>query len=249
MKTNFLAISIALVLANATVTTAYADNLLINPGFDSPNFSLSPPNYVSTIIGQGGTIASANGWYVNNPYTTTTTELLNTTDPSGSGKMIDVNTGSNSSGLFQVFPNGINQATLSVDVNVISGTVWLALFSNDGGIMLDSVISTDNNRWQTINIPLTNGISGYPDEFVLYSYRGGADFYADMACASTVSCSATPTVPIPAALWMAGTALAGLAGWGWLRNAQALAFDKGRQGPGQEKTGQGTVPSGLSISG
>ena len=199
IKTNFLAISIALALANTTVATAHADNLLINPGFDSPSLSL--PN-------------SANGWYINNPYTTTT-ELLNTTDKSGGGKMIYVDTGSNYSGLYQVFSNSTNQATLSVDVNVISGTVWLALFSNGGGIMLDSVVSTKNNIWQTISIPLTNGIIGHPDEFVLYSsYKGGAEFYADMACASTVSCPAAPTVPIPAALWMAGTALAGLTGFG-----------------------------------
>src|SRR5437763_1122486 len=66
-------------------TSGHAQNLLANPGFDIPTPGLPGPNYIASITGyKVSGISSVADWLLwNNADTTTTTELLPSTDPDG----------------------------------------------------------------------------------------------------------------------------------------------------------------------
>ena len=139
--------------------SARAGGLIQNGGFDTPTPGLTPPNYPTSISGAGvGGPSSAEFWTLfNNFSTTTSTELLPSTDPNGSGFMIHL-TSTPTSGSFSFF-NGLQQAfptqsggSASVDVDVLSGVVFVALYANDGGTLLDQSFSTVNNQWQTLTV-------------------------------------------------------------------------------------------------
>lgn len=156
-----------------------ADAALVDPGFDVGRSTFTPPNYTTSVSGSGhGGEASADGWSLwNNANTTTACELLHSTDPVGSGKMVHLTTGGLNCGLYQVFPE-VASTTASVDVYVLRGKVTLYLYRN-GAVMLSSTNSTTTNRWETLSLPVTAGV---PNEFVLYSgATAGAEFYADRA--------------------------------------------------------------------
>ncbi len=124
--------------------------------------------------------------------------------------MISVSTPGDYNGLEQHFST-VSAATASVDVYVLSGSAWLALYTNDGNTLLGSVTSTATNQWQslTLNVP-----SGNPDTLAIYSSPGGgAFFYADNAQLS---------VPEPSSLTLAVIAVLPVIGY-WCR--------KRRRGP------------------
>ena len=177
-----------------------AEASLVDPGFDQPRPGLSPPFYYTYVSGQyKGGPASAVGWDLyNNAATTTKSYLYN----NEGGKRIYITTGGAGCGLGQIFPAVVN-ATASVDVFVTgSGKVALYLYANGGTLMLGSAVSTKNNSWETLKLTLTGGKT--TDELVLYSYGGGADFYADHAS----------VVPEPGTWWAglgAGLSLLGVA--------------------------------------
>lgn len=159
---------------------------LVNGGFDTANGSLSGPSYVTSISGLASVgFSSASGWSLyNNANTTTTTELLATTDPSGSGSMIHLTSGGPYCGLFQVF-SPVGPTSASVDVYVVSGTVFFGLYSNSGITLLGSVQSTTTGQWETLTLPTT---IGNPDEIVLYtSDANGGEFYFDRASLPALS--------------------------------------------------------------
>ncbi|MDD5295511.1 MAG: hypothetical protein PHU46_01255 [Rhodocyclaceae bacterium] len=112
-------------LSLACLAPATQANLLTNGGFDIPGTGLTAPNFATSMSGiNAPTNAAANGWFsYNNVTTTTSTELLTSTDPAGSGYMIHVTTGGQQSGIRSLFPT-VASAALSVDVFVISGQAW-----------------------------------------------------------------------------------------------------------------------------
>lgn len=186
-----------LVLPLFTASFAQA-NLLGNPDFETPNVNLSAPNYATSVSGFGGWgHSSAAGWDIyNNVNTTTTTELLASTDPNAGGSMLHVTTGGAYSGIYQLF-GLVAQASLSVDVFVNSGQAWLALFGNSGSLLFASATSSHTGQWETLTIPVS-GLN--VNEFVLYSAPGhSADFYVDSAYADISARPAAPSaVPEPA---------------------------------------------------
>ena len=195
-----------------TASSAFATQLLTNPGFDTPTPGLTPPTYFTSITGLSGgvgAVASAEGWGLyNNTAGTTTSELLPTIDPAGSGYMIHVTTPGAADGLYQFFTNASSHPTASVDLYVLSGVVNLEYWNNGGNTFLGSVSSTTTNQWQTLSLALTGVI---PTEIVIYDGNSGSAFYADNA--SVIS------VPEPATLSLGLVGAAALR----LRRARAKA--------------------------
>jgi len=174
--------------------------IIVNDGFDAPLGDLTPPNYPTSLTGDDvASPSSADGWNLyNNRYTTTSSELLPTTDPYGSGYMIHITTGAQDCGVYRAFPQQ-SQASASVDVFVVSGVATLFLFHGPVDL-LARVDSTTTGRWETLTLP---SVGGGPNQFVLYSGpAGGAEFYADRASVP----AATP-IPEPGALWASGLML------------------------------------------
>jgi hypothetical protein len=205
-----LAASVVPIVFSLTTSSAFG-GLLTNPGFDTPTPGLTPPNYTASISGPSGGlpgVSSADGWYLyNNSSETTTSELLTSTDPMGGGYMISVSTPGHSNGLEQHFST-VSEATASIDIYVLSGNAWLALYSNDGNTLLASVTSTTTNQWQTLAL---NVASGNPDTFAVYSSPGGgASFYADNAQVMSAS------VPEPSSVTLAIIAVLPVIGY-WCR--------------------------------
>jgi hypothetical protein len=157
----------------------------VDGNFNTPTGGLTPPNYPTTITGlYSSGPASASGWDLwNNAPVTTSSQLLPSTDPGGSGFMEDINSPGISDGLYQYFPMQ-SAASATIDVYVLSGTVTFDLFTDNGHTELAHIKSTKLDTWQTLTIPLT---SGNPDELVLYTgTQGGGEFYADDATISSV---------------------------------------------------------------
>ncbi len=172
-------------------------NLLQNGGFDTPTPGLSPPNYPTSISGAGsGGPSSAEGWSLFNNYNdTTSTELLPTTDPTGSPPyMIHLTSAPNNSGTPSFF-NGLLQsfstqpgATASVDVYLLSGEVLVGLYSGNGATLVNYTFTTLTDQWQTLSVTAAPGTN--PNLLVIYAYDGVAgattEFYADNASVTSV---------------------------------------------------------------
>jgi hypothetical protein len=193
----------------------WAGSLLQNGGFDTPTPGLSPPNYPTSISGSGPTSAgpsSAEFWTLYNNFdATTSTELLPSTDPTGSGLMIHL-TSTPTSGSFSFF-NGLQQAfptqpggTASIDVNVLSGIVFLALYADNGATLIDQSFSTVNNQWQRLTVTAAPGTN--PNLIVLYTDNATpntvGEFYADGAGVTAIP---EPSSGLLALIGMSGVAL------------------------------------------
>jgi hypothetical protein len=201
--------------------SAWAGNLLQNGGFDTPTPGLSGPNYPTSFTGTGfGGPSSAADWTLYNGYpATTSTELLQTTDPNGSGFMIHVTSVPTTSNSFAYF-NGLEQAfpaqsggvvTVSVDVEAVQGPVFVGLFANDGGTLLPNYVSIATiGQWETVTFTVPAGTtpSTEPDLIAIYAYNGTAgatgEFYADNANAMFVP---EPSSGLMALIGMSATAL------------------------------------------
>jgi hypothetical protein len=175
-------------------SSVWAGNLLQNPGFDTPTPGLSPPNYPTSTSATGtAEPSSAEFWSIfNNFPATTSTELLPTTDPLGSGSMIHVTSvGANGgppffNGLLQSFAQQSGAVTASVDLFVLSGPVIVALFSADGGTFIGGTLSSTTNQWETISFTAAAGTN--PDLIAIYSENltGTGEFYADHASVQAI---------------------------------------------------------------
>jgi hypothetical protein len=218
---------LATIAACCGPSSVWAGNLLPNGGFDTPTTGLSPlNNYLTSITGAGASgPASAADWTLyNNGDATTSTELLTTTDPNGSGSMIHLTSVSNTSDLTQSFFNGLEGAfatqagaTASVDVHVLSGPVVLALYGDNGANLLSYIYSgATTDQWLTLTVtaPINSDPNYQPDLFILYSgsQSGTGEFYAENAIVTSLSIP-EPSSGALALIGLTATAL-------WVRKAR-----------------------------
>jgi hypothetical protein len=223
---------LAAIAVSYVPSSACAGNLLQNGGFDIPTPGLSPPNYPTSITGAStfGASSALEWTLFNSRDATTSTELLPSTDPLGSGSMIHLTSVTNTADPNGSFFNGLQQgfttqsgATASVDVDVLSGPVILALYAGDGSTLIGDAFSTTLNQWQTLSVPAPIGSD--PNLIVIYSYSttGTGEFYADNAVV-------TSSVPEPASGVLA------------LIGMSATAFWMRKAGPrlGRRRTGPST---------
>ena len=215
---------VILALATANPQPTSAGNILLNGGFDIPTPGLSPPNYQTSITGASARgVSSAEDWSLyNNFNATTSTELLPSTDPLGSGYMIHLTSVSNTSDPTGSFFNGLQQSfpmvpggTASVDVDVLSGPVILALYAGNGSTLIAYTLSTATNQWETLMV--TAPVGSNPNLVILYSYStsGTGEFYADGAVAAATA------APEPST-WI--LALLGLLGVGFYNRGDLCAW-------------------------
>ncbi len=218
-------------------SSAWAGNVLLNGGFDTPTPGLSPPNYPTSITGDFASgPSSAADWTLFNGYpATTSTQLLPTTDPLGSGFMIDVTSVPTTSSSFAFF-NGLQQAfptqsggtvTVSVDIYAVQGPVFVGLFANSGGTLLTPYGSDSTiGQWETVTFTVPAGTtpSTEPNLLAIYTYNGNAgatgEFYADNASVNSVP---EPSSGLLALVGMSATAL-------WVRKARPR-LGRRRAGP------------------
>jgi hypothetical protein len=203
---------LAAIAACCVPSSAWAGNLLQNGGFDTATPGLSPPNYPTSISGANAFgPSSAEFWTLfNSRDATTSTELLPSTDPSGSGFMIHLTSVSNTSDPDGSFFNGLQQsfptqsgASASVDVQVLNGPVILALYSGDGATLIADVFSLPTNQWQMLTVTAPAGTD--PNLIILYSESttGTGEFYADGASATSIP---EPSGGVLALIGMSATA-------------------------------------------
>jgi hypothetical protein len=194
-----LAASFLQIVFSLTASSAFGGNLLLNPGFDTPEPGLTPPNYTTSISGyHQDNISSAEYWGLfNSTAPTTTSQLLPSTDPPGGGYMISIVTDGAINGAYQ-FVNPVPGASASVDVYVLRGTVTLFIATGPGLPILGSVTSTTLDEWQTLTLTVT---SGNPDEIAIYSSEAGsASYHADNAYFSAIPEPSSLTLAITAVL-------------------------------------------------
>jgi hypothetical protein len=211
-------------------SSAWAGNLLQNGGFETPTPGLTPPNFPASITGQfAAGPSSASDWTLfNGEDATTSTELLPTTDPTGSGSMIHITSVPTTSADFTAF-NGIQQGfttqvgvplTVSVDVEALQGSsIFVGLFANDGGTLLMPFVTVNTpNQWQTVtfSIPAGANPNTEPNLIAIYSdnFATGAtnEFFADNA---VVSASVPePSTGLLTLIGMSATAL-------WVRTSRS----------------------------
>jgi hypothetical protein len=201
-------------------SSAWAGNLLLNGGFDTGNPTFTPPNFPTSITGQftSGPASAADWTLFNGEPVTTSTELLTSTDPGGSGLMIHV-TSVPTTGNFTAF-SGLEQGfatqvgvpvTASVDVDVLQGSVLLGIYANNGGTLLN-YITTNILGWQTLTVtqPASTDPNSEPNLIVIYSDNFAAnatnEFYADSA-------SVTAAVPEPSSGLLALIGMSAAAFW------------------------------------
>jgi hypothetical protein len=191
---------LAIVFAVANPHSICAGTLLTNGGFDIAGPGLSPPNYPASISGAAAAgPSSAASWNLyNNFNATTSTELLPTTDPLGSGSMIHLTSATNTGDPAGSFFNGLQQsfaqvsgASAAADVYVLSGPVILALYTGNGSTLLDFTATSTVNQWETLSVTAPLGTN--PDLVVIYSYSatGTGEFYAENAAVTALPEPAT----------------------------------------------------------
>jgi hypothetical protein len=211
---------LAAVAACCLPSSARAGNLLMNGGFDTPTSGLTPPNYPTSISGAGasGPSSAADWTLFNNFNATTSTELLTSTDPLGGGSMIHLTSVTNNgpdgsffNGLQQGFATQSTLTTASVDVDVLSGPVIVALYAGNGSTLISDTFSTTTGQWQTLSVSAAAGTN--PNLLIIYSYSttGTGEFYADNA---SVTAAAIPE-PAGGVLALIGMSMAAV----WVRRA------------------------------
>jgi hypothetical protein len=220
-----IALFLAAIAVCCVPCSAWAGNVLQNGGFETPTPGLSPPNYPTSITGQfaSGPSSAADWTLFNGEDATTSTELLPSTDPTGAGLMIHVTSVPTApanftafNGLQQAFPTQSGAVTVSVDIDVLQGSVFVGLFANDGGTLLMpfKTIGTPD-QWQTVTFTMPAGTE--PNLIAIYSdnFTAGAtdEYYADNAVVSAAQAVPEPSSGVLAVIGMSATAL-------WVRKAR-----------------------------
>jgi len=193
---------------------------LINPGLDtvgplgSPVTTMAPamvPPYA------GGPSAAA-GWsqFVVWPSGTLTTTLLPTTDPFGGGNMLHIVTDSgdygpaeSGNGWGQGFIGGVllADATVTYDLDVVSGSVTGGLVAADGAFQFNTPTNGPTGGWIQVTdhmLPgLLSGLVAF--ETLTPGMTTGGDYYVD-----NINVTGNLTVPEPATMTLLAGGLGGL---------------------------------------
>ncbi len=188
-------------------STGLSENLLVNPGFETPASGITPPTSVSfTNFCSAGISAAANWTIFVNSCTPgandISTQLLPSTAPDGGSLMMHVTTDGAFNGIVQVFlpiNTGPTEAEGSAWVFVNRGCVHIGT-GNDGNTG-PNAITCVTGQWIHLSAP--NGVSP-ANEFIVYSNGGGADYFVDNA--SVVE------IPEPSSLLLLGSGLLSLCG-------------------------------------
>jgi hypothetical protein len=180
-------------------TPGVCANMLQNPSFETLGPDGSPTSLTGKfVLGN----SAAQDWFVwNNSDATTTTELLSSTLPGGGTNMIHFTTDGGRNGLIQYFlpsSTGPDHVIGSAWIYVLSGQVQIG--TGDDGSTLGDAFSTTTGEWELLHAP--NGVAP-ANEFIIYSYNGPVEFYADNASVS---------VPEPTTMLLLGLGLMGIAG-------------------------------------
>jgi hypothetical protein len=198
-RSGFVAVA-ALVLFGPSARA----NLVANGGFDT----VGPIGSPVMTPGQGSNLSAAANWtqFAIVPESYIRTDLLPTTDPTGSGSMIHVVT-DNGDWPPAHFGNGFDQnfstagaAVLNYDLYVVSGQVTGGLVLASTGAYVDFPTFGPTGGW----IHVTD-VSSQPVNVVAFetlTLRAGAEYYVDNVVV-------TSTVPEPTSLVLAGIAVVG----------------------------------------
>jgi len=191
---------------------------LINPGLDTvgPDGSSVTTTAPAVVPPYAGGPSAAEGWsqFVVVPTGTLTTSLLPTTDPSGSGNMLQTVTDSGDyplaeqgNGWAQGFIGGalLPHATLTYDLDVISGKVWGGLVAADGAFQLNTPNFGPTGGWIQVTDHMLPGLLSGAVAFETLTLGQGAGFGADYYV-DNISVS----VPEPATMTLLAGGLGGL---------------------------------------
>jgi hypothetical protein len=187
--TKWFSLVFLALFALATIAAAQS-NLLTNPSFEL----VGPSGPSTTLNGAGATgwYSAADSWYTwENPAGTIQTDLVASTDPNGGTRMLHVYTTCDSCGIFQMSGpsnQGPAQVNFSVDVYVVQGCVGFG--AGNGGNTYITASTCVHNRW--ITLKGRNGVSPV-NEFIVYSYRGPAEWYVDAASVTVKTNSSANT--------------------------------------------------------
>jgi hypothetical protein len=166
-----------LVLLAACAQPLSAD-LLLNGGVDIVGSNGNP---AVTSGGSGGSAAQSWIQYTVVPLSTITSQLLPTTDPFGSGMMIDISTtagfyapASQGNGFYQHFTT-VPAAVFTFDIYVVSGTVTGGLVLTTGPFAQANHYSSAS--WQQVSQTINSPVNEVAFEDLVAG--AGAEFYLD----------------------------------------------------------------------
>jgi hypothetical protein len=164
------------------------DQCLANPGFDDPADPSAPGQPVTVGPSTDGH-SYAGGWsaathwsvWNNSGDAVTTTQLVSTTRPGGTGDMLHLTATRGGCGLVQGFlpyplSGGPRQIEAAVWVYLNSGSVVIG--TGNGGHTNQDAMTTTTGQWELVTAP--NGV--WPtNEFIIYAGEDDSDFYVDVA--------------------------------------------------------------------
>jgi PEP-CTERM motif len=193
---------------------------LVNPGLDAvgPDGSTVTTTAPAVVPPYAGGPSAAEGWsqFVVWPGGTLTTTLLPTTDPSGSGDMLHIVTDSGDygpaeqgNGWGQGFIGGVllADATVTYDLDVVSGSVTGGLVAADGAFQSNTPTHGPTDGWIQVTdhmLPgLLSGVVAF--ETLTPGITTGGDYYVD-----NINVTGNLVVPEPATMTLLAGGLGGL---------------------------------------
>ena len=192
---------IGLALAGLAGVPANAQNIIANPGFETPS-GTGPTSL--TALSTSAASAAASWTAYQNTASTTTTALSPSTDTVllGGTAMLDISTGGAGNGVYQ-FPGTFNYA--AADFYVTSGVAQIIITNNYGAT---SAIATTTvlNQWQRLSVAYA-----FANEIALYSSGGAASFSVDNVYAGLTPDPAAVPEPATWALLLTGFGAVGTA--------------------------------------
>jgi hypothetical protein len=193
---------------------------LINPGLDTVGPDGSPVTTTAPAVvpPYAGGASAALGWsqFVVWPSGTLTTTLLPTTDPSGSGDMLHIVTDSGDygpaeqgNGWYQGFIGGVllADATVTYDLDVVSGSVTGGLVASDGAFQSNTPTNGPTGGWIKVTDHMLPGLlsDAVAFETLTPGTTTGGDYFVD-----NINVTGIPVVPEPATMTLLAGGLGGL---------------------------------------
>ncbi len=195
---------------------------LINPGLDTVGPDGSPVTTTAPAVvpPYAGGPSAAQGWgqFVVVPTGTLTTTLLPTTDPLGSGNMMQTVTDSGDyppaeqgNGWSQTFIGGVRlkDATVTYDLYLVSGELWGGLYANDAFQSNTPRFMGTTGGWIQVTDTMLPGLLSQGVAFETLTIGQGAGFGADYLI-DNINVTGIPVVPEPATITLLAAGLGGL---------------------------------------